>query len=154
MIRRPPGSTRTDTLFPSTTLFRSESCKSWEYFASRPPVVGFSIPAEDRRDFFCAKRRLSLVCVFQMCERCALGSFRTVAVAFESGRACRLVVLDWLQTKFGSRLPEEAICFGSIFLIGEIRQTGIPGDMLLPGVAKRILGFDFRSEEHTSELQS
>src|SRR3546814_20769901 len=23
MIRRPPGSTRTDTLFPSTTLFRS-----------------------------------------------------------------------------------------------------------------------------------
>src|SRR3546814_8169776 len=78
-----------------------------------------------------------------MCERCALGSFRTVAVAFESGRACRLVVLDWLQTKFGSRLPEEAICFGSIFLIGEIRQTGIPGDMLLPGVAKRILGFDF-----------
>src|SRR3546814_14093381 len=25
MIRRPPGSTRTDTLFPYTTLFRSES---------------------------------------------------------------------------------------------------------------------------------
>src|SRR3546814_19590305 len=24
MIRRPPGSTRTDTLFPSTTLFRSQ----------------------------------------------------------------------------------------------------------------------------------
>src|SRR3546814_20564706 len=24
MIRRPPGSTRTDTLFPDTTLFRSE----------------------------------------------------------------------------------------------------------------------------------
>src|SRR3546814_10179983 len=40
MIRRPPRSTRTDTLFPYTTLFRStatssrqilvpESCKSW-----------------------------------------------------------------------------------------------------------------------------
>src|SRR3546814_12718842 len=78
-----------------------------------------------------------------MCERCALGVFGTVAVACESGRAYRLVVLDLLQTKCGSRLPEEAICFGSIFLIGEIRQTGIPGDMLLPGVAKRILGFDF-----------
>src|SRR3546814_4499713 len=25
MIRRPPGSTRTDTLFPYTTLFRSEA---------------------------------------------------------------------------------------------------------------------------------
>src|SRR3546814_1695371 len=27
MIRRPPRSTRTDTLFPYTTLFRSKSCK-------------------------------------------------------------------------------------------------------------------------------
>src|SRR3546814_9923637 len=26
MIRRPPRSTRTDTLFPYTTLFRSQSC--------------------------------------------------------------------------------------------------------------------------------
>src|SRR3546814_10858950 len=26
MIRRPPGSTRTDTLFPYTTLFRSGTC--------------------------------------------------------------------------------------------------------------------------------
>src|SRR3546814_2853751 len=26
MIRRPPGSTRTDTLFPYTTLFRSQAC--------------------------------------------------------------------------------------------------------------------------------
>src|SRR3546814_19072305 len=33
MIRRPPRSTRTDTLFPYTTLFRS----SW-----RPPVAGFA----------------------------------------------------------------------------------------------------------------
>src|SRR3546814_10816699 len=27
MIRRPPRSTRTDTLFPYTTLFRSHSCQ-------------------------------------------------------------------------------------------------------------------------------
>src|SRR3546814_9082594 len=27
MIRRPPRSTRTDTLFPYTTLFRSEFCR-------------------------------------------------------------------------------------------------------------------------------
>src|SRR3546814_1269489 len=27
MIRRPPRSTRTDTLFPYTTLFRSDSCR-------------------------------------------------------------------------------------------------------------------------------
>src|SRR3546814_2568984 len=32
MIRRPPRSTRTDTLFPYTTLFRSYSCA---YFTDR-----------------------------------------------------------------------------------------------------------------------
>src|SRR3546814_10153366 len=33
MIRRPPRSTRTDTLFPYTTLFRSQSetCKTWHF---------------------------------------------------------------------------------------------------------------------------
>src|SRR3546814_10352457 len=30
MIRRPPRSTRTDTLFPYTTLFRSEPLFLWE----------------------------------------------------------------------------------------------------------------------------
>src|SRR3546814_1914987 len=29
MIRRPPRSTRTDTLFPYTTLFRSSRCTTW-----------------------------------------------------------------------------------------------------------------------------
>src|SRR3546814_10261873 len=29
MIRRPPRSTRTDTLFPYTTLFRSARCGRW-----------------------------------------------------------------------------------------------------------------------------
>src|SRR3546814_15480064 len=32
MIRRPPRSTRTDTLFPYTTLFRS---RSWLFFGER-----------------------------------------------------------------------------------------------------------------------
>src|SRR3546814_9124001 len=39
MIRRPPRSTRTDTLFPYTTLFRSmEDAKKWveQYFANIP----------------------------------------------------------------------------------------------------------------------
>src|SRR3546814_9793100 len=29
MVRRPPRSTRTDTLFPDTTLFRSTACRGW-----------------------------------------------------------------------------------------------------------------------------
>src|SRR3546814_13114972 len=30
MIRRPPRSTRTDTLFPYTTLFRSHTAEAWD----------------------------------------------------------------------------------------------------------------------------
>src|SRR3546814_20134650 len=40
MIRRPPRSTRTDTLFPYTTLFRSDD--GWEvvpYFSGAPGVI-------------------------------------------------------------------------------------------------------------------
>src|SRR3546814_2110370 len=34
MIRRPPSTTRTDTLFPDTTLFRSESWSNAAFFGS------------------------------------------------------------------------------------------------------------------------
>src|SRR3546814_4436249 len=37
MIRRPPRSTRTDTLFPDTTLFRSLLQSRRESFLHRPP---------------------------------------------------------------------------------------------------------------------
>src|SRR3546814_1035531 len=41
MIRRPPRSTRTDTLFPYTTLFRSEaaSARGLEYLDATCPLV-------------------------------------------------------------------------------------------------------------------
>src|SRR3546814_1907388 len=35
MIRRPPRSTRTDTLFPYTTLFRSSSCEACLHIGAR-----------------------------------------------------------------------------------------------------------------------
>src|SRR3546814_4817805 len=40
MIRRPPRSTRTDTLFPYTTLFRSEAKRS----PRSPPMPGWCDP--------------------------------------------------------------------------------------------------------------
>src|SRR3546814_12007039 len=45
MIRRPPRSTRTDTLFPYTTLFRSDTGKAAFYFKPRVrrPAVKTSI---------------------------------------------------------------------------------------------------------------
>src|SRR3546814_1790267 len=57
MIRRPPRSTRTDTLFPYTTLFRSCTMKE-----SGPPRQGRrSISADDELDDkSCADTRGSL----------------------------------------------------------------------------------------------
>src|SRR3546814_4361996 len=52
MIRRPPRSTRTDTLFPYTTLFRSSSCFSlttrarWIF-----PMKRSRQPRKDTRNF-------------------------------------------------------------------------------------------------------
>src|SRR3546814_11802959 len=40
MIRRPPRSTRTDTLFPYTTLFRSQ-------FASNEPIIKAAAVTDD-----------------------------------------------------------------------------------------------------------
>src|SRR3546814_5856157 len=47
MIRRPPRSTRTDTLFPYTTLFRSRR-PLWAPFVYRPPAVQH--PQKVRKD--------------------------------------------------------------------------------------------------------
>src|SRR3546814_1826642 len=41
MIRRPPRSTRTDTLFPYTTLFRS----AWLLYLWQVGVTGFGVPS-------------------------------------------------------------------------------------------------------------
>src|SRR3546814_17615785 len=51
MIRRPPRSTRTDTLFPYTTLFRSPGIRI-EYIGFRAyfPKRGLIQPAEQLRD--------------------------------------------------------------------------------------------------------
>src|SRR3546814_11592708 len=48
MIRRPPRSTRTDTLFPYTTLFRSLGVTPWlRGMASRFAAQGFLVLAPD-----------------------------------------------------------------------------------------------------------
>src|SRR3546814_1446425 len=47
MIRRPPISTRTDTLFPYTTLFRSLMPTTWEF--QRPLEEYFTVVNYDQR---------------------------------------------------------------------------------------------------------
>src|SRR3546814_6072379 len=65
MIRRPPRSTRTDTLFPYTTLFRSDrgrrAClRSRSWCAGNPPPVAAPpprrFPARDRHPAAHARR--------------------------------------------------------------------------------------------------
>src|SRR3546814_17479695 len=52
MIRRPPRSTRTDTLFPYTTLFRSNApvrCRRPAWTAQSPPRRPLPLPPIPRR---------------------------------------------------------------------------------------------------------
>src|SRR3546814_10278740 len=62
MIRRPPISTRTDTLFPYTTLFRSLLRRLRERFAYRPE--GASVQRRDAQEGDAGavlRRRVALV---------------------------------------------------------------------------------------------
>src|SRR3546814_14989280 len=52
MIRRPPRSTRTDTLFPYTTLFRSVVARADELLERRRQVAIFGIGGEEAHAAF------------------------------------------------------------------------------------------------------
>src|SRR3546814_1757808 len=47
MIRRPPRTTRTDTLFPYTTLFRSEGLRNWFRILKPGGHLIVTVPDED-----------------------------------------------------------------------------------------------------------
>src|SRR3546814_9806511 len=131
MIRRPPRSTRTDTLFPYTTLFRSaivESCPTriflpneraaepqiariYERFGLNDRQIEILSRATPKRDYYCQSRRGNRL--FEL----GLGD---VALAF---------------TAASSRTDQ--------IKIGELVETRDHADFA-----------EFRSEEHTSELQS
>src|SRR3546814_4984838 len=49
MIRRPPRSTRTDTLFPYTTLFRSKNVVSDTLIGTGKLAVSFHLTAADQQ---------------------------------------------------------------------------------------------------------
>src|SRR3546814_6305571 len=126
MIRRPPRSTRTDTLFPYTTLFLSIA-------------VGHDLVALDH-------------CCFHA----------------SPGGGQHLGSMDLKFTQIGIRAEHEDACVPGVTAL---RQHGAGGfgvglfdEMFHPlhAFAKRFGHFDisiaslrrFRSEEHTSELQS
>src|SRR3546814_2932305 len=107
MIRRPPRSTRTDTLFPYTTLFRSGGVLRWT--AYRRCSSGLFGAKHDRR-----------------CP--PFGLQRPVVDPVPASR------------RFHARLHDRVRCAG--WFSERVRRTRVRTDGT------------FRSEEHTSELQS
>src|SRR3546814_8450121 len=112
MIRRPPRSTRTDTLFPYTTLFRSHAI-------------------DDLSRLFPAQRSVSF------CN--PIGK----AVAAEAGQAHQIHILHIRSMLQMFDQAAESRC-GDGIIHYAIGQFGSPYR-----AARK-----FRSEEHTSELQS
>src|SRR3546814_1298488 len=112
MIRRPPRSTRTDTLFPYTTLFRSPY-----------PELAGDIDAGFVRKAHAGRE----LCRFAAHEVDRLVPVEPDPVAGAMRGAGQLV----------ARAPAEA------FIIGAHRIVDLA-----------CRGAEFRSEEHTSELQS
>src|SRR3546814_10046185 len=147
MIRRPPRSTRTDTLFPYTTLFRSPLNRANKAAALRnnqiaSRTVGVGCEGRNNRLHFHADTAPAA------CERGDFSLFafschlaqRLAFIAF-TGTLSRPFLFDFVQTGFGFVLASDGLVCQ--FLCG--------GRGLL---ALLQLAFDLRSEEHTSELQS
>src|SRR3546814_4448375 len=131
MIRRPPRSTRTDTLFPYTTLFRSRPDRHAEaaLVAARAakgilePRIGGGVVDQQPDQHPC---QLSGMAV----HRAGTGG-RSL---FAGQRQCRRPAA--YPAAAGSRVRRVAR-----------NDPDSPGDARLPGIPAR-------SEEHTSELQS
>src|SRR3546814_2177059 len=126
MIRRPPRSTRTDTLFPYTTLFRSAAVMTMVPServpaggtTRRPPRIDHRVRLADARDL----SRLHEIATE------SYSSFTTDLAALQQEES--LFVAEW--------------------------RTALDGFIVLLPLHDAILvhRLAIRSEEHTSELQS
>src|SRR3546814_5406762 len=125
MIRRPPRSTRTDTRFPYTTLFRS---------AGQP----------DRLDHGALPQRLPGPLDLQILDR-------DDAVPVREDVPCRIQDLDQVCCRGLRRSLDGGEPFARSFII-DILVVCIAHPGFLPDNREVINGM--RSEEHTSELQS
>src|SRR3546814_2820604 len=131
MTRRPPRSTRTDTLFPYTTLFRSCGERDGRRAPSR-------LRAHTRRlGVSCRTRTLAVHAFARGCAsgvRCA--GFRLTATArpwWPNLHDAWQVILEMAASR---SIPWQRTC----------QNCGVPASCRTRG--------GYRSEEHTSELQS
>src|SRR3546814_4494619 len=151
MLRRPPGSTRTDTLFPYTTLFRSDAVT---YPVDGPDGPGNEIlfaegfPTGDGRAKIVPA---GLVPPDELPDEdypLVLTTGRMLEHWHTGAMTRRATVLDALEP--------EAVASLNPF---QLRTMGLePGDMVKVATRRGEIALnvraDRRSEEHTAELQS
>src|SRR3546814_3197572 len=138
MIRRPPLSTRTDTLFPYTTLFRSiPPCKGRAY-RPRRFAAGFS----NHNTHGQAQSRASR----QRVDRQVQSSFRSVSsTEYFQMTESFAELFEQSQTNL-AKLKPGAIVSGTV--------VDVRTDVVVINAGLKSEGIVPRSEEHTSELQS
>src|SRR3546814_9121776 len=131
MLRRPPRSTRTDTLFPYTTLFRSldEEIERW-------------LRSEDTPIILCVNKAEGKQGEAGLMESYALGFDNPLALSAEHGEglvelfdALRPIVEPFMDADEAAAESDEEEALGTL----KLAIVGRP---------------NARSEEHTPELQS
>src|SRR3546814_6505961 len=126
MIRRPPRSTRTDTLFPYTTLFRSKI------------------------------REAGLLRAVSVCEACMPKIYSRRRGRLRRARSAGAIGKDGRTRHYGSKACQvvRRVCrFSSLVrpsLTWDARQFAVAFRRLM--LACALASFPRRSEEHTSEL--
>src|SRR3546814_2006722 len=135
MIRRHPRSTRTDTLFPYTTLFRSLGVRLHRH-RQRLVLEAERPPARDHVLFRVDEDRIG----------------RADPIAHGEGDKPAVDLHRLLELPHHQLLEEGAdVQFGKLDVARPERALGKDDGDTAIGVGKR---FMHRSEEHTSELQS
>src|SRR3546814_3558595 len=146
MIRRPPRSTRSDTLFPYTTLFRSD-VKNAIIFCNRKRDIGAVHKTLEKHGLPVGSLHGDLD---QSTRTKTLDGFRngTVRLLVASDVAARGLDIPDVSHVFNFDVPTHAEDY-----VHRIGRTGRAGRS---GAAFTLLTREDgkRSEEHTSELQS
>src|SRR3546814_8061051 len=142
MIRRPPRSTRTDTLFPYTTLFRSDSLAIIDYLNERTGGTKGYWPEDTAARAMARSMAAEMHSSFAALRRNHSMNIRRIYPATDIPADVQADVVRIMQIWAEARAR-----FGGEgdFLFGNWSAA----DMMFAPVVTR-----FRSEEHTSELQS
>src|SRR3546814_7228586 len=153
MTRRPPRSTRTDTLFPYTTLFRSAAS------LPRPLSVGSIVLTRLPADAgVLAAQRGYLPAHVPLLKRVGAVAPQHVCIVAGQVRIDGVPMAAALSAdRLGRPLPSLQLCRrlepGELFLLSVTNPASFDSRYFGPVSASAVIGVTHpRSEEHTSEL--